>query len=144
MLDNNLRRKKIRETLDIEAGEDADLQAVTDASQKIWQQIVARLAPVIGMKGVEVLFSRALHEAGKLHACLARVGQLAAGGAVELEQLKAVFESCDIHEAVEASCTLLMQFTDLLASLIGESLTERLTFANWVGQHQAHDKETST
>jgi len=95
------------------------------------------------MKGVEVLFSRALHEAGKLHVCFVGAEQLASG-AIQLEQLKTDLESCDIHEGIEASCTLLMKFTDLLASLIGESLTQRLTFATWVDQHQAHDKETSS
>ena len=43
------------------AGEAPDASAIAEATLNTWRQVAARLAPVIGARGVDALFSRSLH-----------------------------------------------------------------------------------
>ena len=46
--------------------------------------------------------------------------------------------------ATEASCSLLLTFTVLLSSLIGESLTERLLEPAWTPPEHDSEQESTT
>jgi hypothetical protein len=80
---------------------------------------------VIGTRGVDILFSRSLHVTSKTFPCLAIAGNYG-DSAAPLASVKARIETCELTVATEASYFLLVTFTELLAALIGESLTERL------------------
>lgn len=96
-----------------------------------WQQMAGRLEPVIGARGVEALFGRALHVSSKTFPWLTVSG--AKGNSAEsLANVKACFEGRETSAATDAGNALLVTFAELLAGLIGESLTERLLGVVWV------------
>lgn len=100
------------------------------AACNIWHEITVRLAPVIGARGVDVLFARSLHLASAAFPCLVIEDETHEGTTL-VTNLRARLESCDRHTAEEANYTLMITFTELLATLIGDSLTERLLSPIW-------------
>jgi hypothetical protein len=112
------------------AGDDPDAGAVAAAALGVWLRMAARLTPVIGAQGVDVLFRRALLVTGRAHDCLATVDNDADTVALQ-ESLRLCLSSRETAVAVEAGGALLICFTELLASLIGEALTERLLEPVW-------------
>ena len=123
--------QSIQGTLHQRAGAVADVTAVVDALAHTWQFMAAQLEPVIGVRGVNVLLERALHLTSK---DFPEIAQTRPSDAIEdrLNQWQARFSQCDAKEAAEASCALLVTFTELLASLIGGPLTERLLASVWL------------
>lgn len=121
----------IQGTLTQRAGVTTDARAVVDAVTRTWQFMAAQLEPVIGTRGVGVLLDRALYLTGRDFPWLAQTGPLDAE-TDPLARLQARFASRDATEAAEAGCALLVRFTELLASLIGEPLTERLLASVWL------------
>ena len=85
---DDLHREAIRGTLAQRAGEAPDASAVAEATLSTWRQVAVRLAPVIGARGVDVLFSRSLHLTSKAFPWLAMVGDHGDGAAL-LAGLKA-------------------------------------------------------
>ncbi len=103
----------------------AGVSSIADAAVAVWRGVEGALSPIIGPSGVAALYRRSLHLTRGTHACLAEVydADREAGGFVPLhrtlsQQTPAV--------AVAANGVLLQTFCDLLASLIGATLTERL------------------
>jgi len=115
----------IRKVLISRAGTTPDAGMVAEATLIIWRRMAALLAPVIGVRGVDVLFSRALQLTSKAFPCLAIAGAQG-DSAVLLANLKAKLAANATNDAMEAGHALLVTFTELLSTLIGESLTERL------------------
>jgi len=112
------------------SGDVSDRAAVAGAALVTWNEVAARLAPVIGAGGFEVLFHRALHLTARASPWLADEnadGDIAA----TLARFKARLETRDAAGAMEASLALLATFTALLATLIGDSLTDRLMISVW-------------
>lgn len=96
----------------------------------IWHQVASQLSPIIGQQGVCSLFNRALHLASKHYAWLL-IAKDYAPGEDPPSSLKAWFESPEATSATEANYLLLVTFTDLLASLIGDFLTNQLLNPVW-------------
>lgn len=130
MRDSHLNHETIRRKLAQCAGEAADASAVAEAAISTWHAVSLRLAPVIGVQGVDVLFRRSLHLTGKTFPWMVIAGYQASNK-VLLDSLQVRVAGCEAALAIEASATLLETFTGLLASLIGESLTERLLAPVW-------------
>lgn len=90
-----------------------------------WRRIAQHLCPLIGESGFCALFGRALHVVGPEHAWLAPQQPCRAP-----EQLFTLLEErvalVDAERATAANDALLRTFTQLLATLIGEKLTQRL------------------
>ena len=125
---NSLFRESIRASLAQRAGiPDADTTA--NATAGTWRLVAAQLAPVIGARGLEVLAERALRMTSSTFPGLA-VGS-AGGGAGLLPGLAERLARQRPAEAAAASYTLFLTFTELLTTLIGESLTERLLTPVW-------------
>nr|WP_315243110.1 hypothetical protein [uncultured Albidiferax sp.] len=123
--------ESIQGTLTQRAGGAPDASAVVDAVSRTWQFMAAQLEPVIGARGVGVLLDRAVHLTGKNYPWLAHTGP-PQDQADRLSRLQACFASRGAQEAAAAGCALLVTFTELLASLIGDSLTERLLASVWL------------
>jgi hypothetical protein len=104
--------------------------------------VADRLAPVIGAQGVDVLFSRSLHLTSAAFPWLATAGDRG-GSTAQLASLKARLAGRELDISAEASCALLVTFTELLATLIGESLTGRLLGPIWAPQSPASEQETA-
>jgi hypothetical protein len=129
--DHETLRESIRRTLAHTAGCASDASVIAEGTLGIWRQVAARLAPVIGARGVDVLFSRALHVTSRALPWLALPGEGGDSAAV-LASLKARLAGREAAEAAESGSALLVTFTELLATLIGEPLTERLLGTVWV------------
>jgi hypothetical protein len=92
---------------------------------EVWPRLAARLAPVIGARGVEALFSRSVYQTSLLFPWLV-VHDDGENGVALLDSIRARFVAQDAYTAAEANRALLLALTELLTSLIGESLTKRL------------------
>ncbi len=135
------RREAIREALARRSGGVDEASAVAKAARATWAEVVTQLSPVIGNRGVDVLFQRALHLTTSTFAWLAS-GSGEARGASQMAGLGARLESRDAAAAMAATLALFCTFTDLLASLIGEPLTERLLGPVWRAGTTAVEAET--
>ena len=124
------RREAIQITLAHRAGGTLDACAVAEAFISTWRQVDGLLAPVIGTQGVDVIFRRALYLTSKTFPWLAS-GEEYRDGAVLLASLKARLESRCADDIAEAVYLLLVCFTELLTTLIGESLTELVLAPIW-------------
>lgn len=137
---NDMLRDAIRATLAHRAGDSPDAGTVAEATISTWHQMVAQLAPVIGVRGVDVLFSRALHLTSASFPWLAIAGEQG-DGAAQQASFRAQLEIHETVVAAEASCALLVTFTELLATLIGGPLTERLLRPVWAPPSPASEQE---
>jgi hypothetical protein len=108
----------------------ADAVQIADASVAVWQAIDRALNPVIGPKGVAALYNRSLTLTIDRHAWLGGISRDALA-AMDLAALQAALAQQPAAEAVAASAALFRAFRDLLASLVGAALTDRLLGAVW-------------
>jgi hypothetical protein len=125
--DSNLFRESIRTVLAQRVGI-PDSKATANATAATWRLLAAQLAPVVGARGLEVLFDRALRMTSATFPWLAVSG---GNGAGLLPGVMEVLACQRPAEAAEASYTLFLTFTELLMTLIGESLTTRLLAPVW-------------
>ncbi len=126
------RRAAIRATLAQRAGDTPDAKSIAAATVVACQEFAAHLAPVIGSRGFDVLFGHALHKTRTAFPWLAMPAD--GGGArsdTALGSIEMHLAAQPTTGAEEAADALLSTFTELLASLIGESLTERLLSPIW-------------
>ena len=139
---NDPQRAAIRTTLARHAGDAPDASAIAEATLGIWHQMTARLVPVIGAQGVDALFSRSLHLTSAAFPWLAIAGNHGEDSATPAS-LKACLAARETTVAAEASYVLLVTFTELLATLIGECLTERLLRPVWAVPPPESEQETA-
>jgi hypothetical protein len=128
---NEMHYETIRNRLTYLAGNAPDSNAIAEATLSTWGHVADRLAPVIGRRGIDALFNRSLHVTCKTFPWLA-IGGEEVNGAAQLAGLRMRLAGRDPEAAAEASYVLLVTFTVLLATLIGESLTERLLEPVWM------------
>jgi hypothetical protein len=110
--------------------DDSNPQGVADGAVAVWTAIDGALSPVIGARGNGALYKRSLHLARAQHPWLAAAYE----GAVQpgdYSALRAALAQQTAADATRAQEALLRIFNDLLADLIGRSLTGRLLQAAW-------------
>jgi hypothetical protein len=103
-----------------------DAGAVADATLATWRLIAAQVEPIIGARGVDVLLRRVLHLVSAAYPDLAITGE-----SELLTTLEARLAVRDVDSATAAASTLLATFCEVLGSMVGESLTERLLRPIW-------------
>ena len=108
----------------------ADAEEVADAIVAVWQEIDQVLHPIIGHRGVAALYSRSLSLTAAAYPWLA-IGQPAVPAAVDPSGLRAALVQQAAAEAAAGGSALFHRFHELLASLVGTSLTERLLRSVW-------------
>jgi hypothetical protein len=104
---------------------DANAERVADAAALTWREIHAVLSPVIGAGGVGALYQRSLHLSRGPYPWLAAVREDPQHPG-EFPVLQLVLSQQTTRDVAAANDALLHTFFDLLTSLIGVSLTERL------------------
>jgi len=103
----------------------ADAGQVAAEAVAAWDAIHRALAPVVGPRGAAALHRRSLHVARASFPWLAApCDALAEPG--DFDALRRALASQPAVQAAAAHDCMLHTFLDLLASLIGESLTTRL------------------
>lgn len=103
-------------------GED-DAARLADEAMAQWDAIVSALSPIIGARGVDALYRRTLFLG---QASFAWIELPAESRPMDLEGLRSTLRRREPAEAAQASASLFCLFHDLLASLIGPSLAQRL------------------
>jgi hypothetical protein len=108
----------------------ADPQGIADAAVAVWTAIDGALSPVIGARGNAALYKRSLHLTRLRYPWLAAAYE----GAVQpgdYSALRAALAQQTATDASQGHEALITTFHDLLADLIGRSLTRRLLQAAW-------------
>lgn len=121
---------------------DAAAARLAAAAFSLWSQVDGNLSPIIGQRGVAALFKRSLYLRRKQYPCLSDVytGELHPGG---FAALRTVLAQQTSSTAAAAQDALLLSFDELLTSLIGASLTERLFGFVW-DKHSRGDAAQDT
>lgn len=132
----------IRRTLIQSAGANADSGAIAEATLSTWHQVAVRLVPVIGVRGVDALFKRSVHVTSKSYPWFALDGS-GENVAALLCTLRNLIAKANPEEAVEVCHAFLVNFTELLTTLIGESLTARLLVTVWIPPANATEQEVT-
>jgi hypothetical protein len=136
-----MNHEAIRRTLVLRAGATPNINAVTESTLGTWQAMAVRLTPVIGTHGVDALFRRSLHITSRVFPCF-DIEDKELNGPALLNGIKARLALSDAATVAEASHALLVNFTVVLASLIGESLTERLLERVWISSSAESEQES--
>ena len=139
----NLLRDAIRTTLKQRTGSVPNASATSEATATTWRLVETQLVPVIGARGLDVLFRRALHQTTTAFPWLA-IAVDRGGSAGPLPSLMACLAAQHTAAAAEGAYALLLSFTELLATLIGESLTERLLAPVWAHPSLPSEQETAS
>lgn len=110
--------------------EGASSDEVAEAAVLIWRNIDAALAPIIGPQGVAALLRRSQYLLRDTCPWLASCPP-DPPGAPAFDALKSALGAQAAADAAQANGALLQVFNDLLSSLIGASLSERLLRSAW-------------
>ena len=102
---------------------------MAEVAMRTWNRVVSQISPVIGDDGVRVLYGRSLHLTKPAFPRFADLGSKQPHGS--FNELLPRLERLDAAEAIDFCSALLITFTELLAALIGEGLTARLTELAW-------------
>lgn len=126
----------------VKQGADAAQIAATVVST--WHAIEAALYPIVGYRGVASLYKRSLHLTSPAHPWLA-VLQEGFQGTMDLAALQSVLTQQEEADAAAGGGDLLRTFYELLASLVGPSLTDRLLHSIWADPTSGpHAQDTSS
>lgn len=104
----------------------SDVHTMAEATYLVWQQLAAQIEPVIGFHGTQILFNRALHIVSQEFPWLAFSEHELNETENHMANFKKHYATIEINLALTASETFLVTFSELLSSLIGESLTHQL------------------
>src|SRR5688500_13367018 len=96
----------------------------------IWRAIDAALSPIVGQRGVAMLYKRSLSLVSPAHPWLLGLHE-GNQTTMDLAALESVFVQQSSQHAAAAGGAFLQAFHELLSSLIGPSLTARLLRPVW-------------
>lgn len=122
----------------VESG--ADAVQIADAIVLIWQEIDVALTPIIGHRGLAMLYKRSLHLTVSRHPWRAGAHE-GALAAMDLSILKSVLVQRASADAAATGGVLLQTFHELLTTLVGPSLTKTLLRSIWA--NAASDSPTA-
>jgi hypothetical protein len=108
----------------------ADAEQVAGAIVAIWLEIDQALHPIIGRRGVAALYNRSLSLTAAAYPWLP-IGQTGIPAAVDPSALRSALAQQAAVEAAAGGSALFQSFHELLASLVGTALTERLLRSVW-------------
>ena len=102
----------------------------TDAAVDLWAQMSAQLVLIIGAAGFDSLYVRSVYLSQSSYPWLAG-GSVPTPADHRFADLQLSLQAQPPTFAREAKCLLLITFTNILASMIGESLTARILDSAW-------------
>lgn len=124
--------------------EDADSRQIADAIGALWTDIEAALQPIVGRRGVAALFTRTLHVASARYPWLAPLKASGDEATADLAQLTALFATQPPALCKDAGNAMFVSFRDLLVTLIGAPLSERLLHTAWSTSSSAASAQDPT
>jgi len=135
--------RRIAAPLAHRVGEDADAAQIAEAVVATWQEVDAALTPIIGQRGVAALYKRSLYLTGAAQPWLAGTHK-GVPTAMDLAALKSVLAQQSSANAAAGGGALLQTFYELLTSLVGPSLTERLLRPVWANSLSGRPAQDTT
>jgi hypothetical protein len=123
--------RRIAASLARRGGVDATAAQIAEAVVIKCEAIEASLTPIIGLRGAAALYRRSLHLAARQHLWLADALS-SEPASQDRAILQAVLSRQTSADAALGGAVFFQAFCDLLASLVGRSLTERLLRSVWV------------
>jgi hypothetical protein len=105
-------------------------EKAAEAAIDLWERLVAQIISIVGEDGFNSLYARSLFLNQTTFPWLA-ASPLPPQTDHRFAELKASLEGQTPAQASEANSLLLITFTDILASLIGEQLTTRILHLAW-------------
>lgn len=129
--------------LTLDTGPGADAPVIAATAERLFEQLARHVTPLIGGLGVAAIYGRSLRLTQRQFPALATtpvsgdLDGLFADGRRSLEQQEPAV-------AAAAAVAVLVTFTDVLASLIGENLTTRLLRDAWPDFSFDNSSETVT
>jgi hypothetical protein len=130
--------------LEQRVGMNADSAQIADAMVAIWHEIGQALGPIVGPRGVAALYRRSLNLTATRHAWIGPAA-LPQEAEMDLGELKTILIAQSGAEAHAGGMALLQTFHQLLSSLVGPLLTERLLRTVWADSSSgpsAQDSQT--
>jgi hypothetical protein len=103
---------------------------VADAAINLWEQMATQIISIVGEGGFNSLYERSLFLTQSTFPWLSENSTASPTGQ-RFAELKKSFEGQSPVQASEANSLLLITFTDILASLIGEQLTTSILRSSW-------------
>jgi hypothetical protein len=116
-------------------------QVQPDRAMALWGLIRDCLTPILGARGVDALLARALTLTGASYPWLCE-GRKLDPDLDTFATLRTCLGNRSSLEATEANHALIVTFTELLASFIGNSLTDRLLDPVWAAGASATQEDT--
>lgn len=108
------------------------IEKVADAAIFLWEQMATEIISIIGVAGFDSLYARSVLLCQPKFPWLGlKVIPSNSSGNRRFAELKTNLEGQWPAQAVAANSLLLITFTDILATLIGEQLTTRILRAAW-------------
>lgn len=105
-------------------------EGLAAAVTRAWTSIERDLAPIIGTAGVAAMYRRSLHLCARSHPVLA-VALEPARRNLDSAPLCTALTGLDPSAAAAMAADLLLTFRDLLARMVGPSLTDCLLRSTW-------------
>ncbi|MDO9049550.1 MAG: hypothetical protein Q7U66_17670 [Methylobacter sp.] len=105
-------------------------EKAADAAINLWEQMATQIISIVGEGGFNALYARSVFLTQSTFYWLA-VSSLSAQADYRFAELKMSFEGQTPVQVGEANSLLLINFTDILASLIGEQLTTSILHSAW-------------
>lgn len=122
--------RELANALERLASQGGTIAQIAAAIASAWTQIEAALTPIIGERGVAALHERSLYLTRVNHPWLAAV-PASTETRMDLTALNSVLAKQKSAAAAAGGGAHLQAFYELLCSLIGGSLTERLLCSTW-------------
>jgi hypothetical protein len=111
--------------------------AGADGAIRLWDLMATQIISIVGEGGFNALYARSVFLTQSSHPWLAADAPSPATGS-RFADLKTSLQAQAPAQADAANMQLMITFTDILASLIGEPLTARILRTAW--GHEAQDR----
>jgi hypothetical protein len=103
---------------------------IADAVVSTWEEVERALTPIVGQQGVIALYRRSLHLTASTYFWLSGMHE-SMPSKIDRAALKDVLSQQSSSVAAAGGGALLQTFYELMVSLVGSSLTERLLRSAW-------------
>ena len=101
-----------------------------EAAVRLWEQVATEVISIVGVGGFESLYARSVFLGQATFPWFAAIA-LASQSTHRFAGLRMSFAAQDPTQVSSANTLLLVTFTDILASLIGEHLTTSILRSAW-------------
>ena len=121
---------------------ECSVATIADSAVSLWHDVATALSPIIGQQGVAALYNRSLHLVAATHPWL-KTAQEDSTRIPTFELLHRTLLLQAPRHAATAAADLFTTFNQILASLIGASLTERLLKPVWASSSNGQTVQDS-